>query len=201
MSIHNPSIGYLITSVGRDTLKDTLRSLYGQFAHGLDRIYLYFDGRCELGIDHFSEEFEMYGNDIQWKLLPENLGYWGHGIRNTYQTECETDYVHNMDDDDIYVEGTIPIARSAIQKAYGKVLICKFRNGGTVIWRKQKISFGDIGTPSGFIPNRREVFGTWGYGYGGDYDFYTSLQERIGKENLVFNGTLIVKTRPRIYGY
>lgn len=200
MSIRNPSITYFIASTGRETLKDTLRSLHGQFGFGLDKIRLYFDG--ETNIDPFSEEFEMFGKDISVLASSDKLGYWGHGIRNKYQDWCSTDYIHHMDDDDIYSEGCIPTIRSELQSNYGKVLICKFRTlGGRVIWNKKDILFGEVGTPSGFIFNRHEIFGTWGYGYGGDFQFYKDVQDKIGKENLVFSETVVVKTRPAEYGY
>lgn len=202
MSIRSPSITYLITSTGRLTLKDTLRSLHGQFTHGLDKIRLYMDGGFQNSLELFSEEFSMFGNDIFVAPLHENLGYWGHGIRNTYQSHCTTDYIHHMDDDDIYSENCIPSVRSFLRNHYGKVIICKFRtNGGDIIWKKKDIIFGQIGTPSGFIFNRQDVFGTWGYEYGGDYNFYLQVRDNIGKENLVFSDIVVVKTRPIEYGY
>ena len=202
MSIRNPSITYLITSIGKPTLKDTLRSLHGQFASGLDKVHLYFDGPCTNDSSQFQEEIDMYGSDIQVVTLETNLGYWGHGIRNKYQTMCPTDYVHNMDDDDIYVNSCIPNVRNELRTSYGKVVICKFRTlGSRIIWSKPKLIFGEVGTPSGFIFNRPEVFGTWGLQYGGDFQFYEQIQDNIGKENLVFKDILVVKTRPEEYGY
>lgn len=202
MSILTPSITYLIASTGRETLKDTLRSLHGQFMKGVDKIKIYFDGRCDKGADFFQEEWDLFGDDLHYEILPETLGYWGHGIRNKYQTACITDYIHHMDDDDIYCEGCIPRARGALVNHYGKILICKFRTlGNAVIWSRKNLAFGQIGTPSGFIFNRPEIMGTWGLGYGGDYNFYKEVQDKIGKENIVFYDLLIVKTRPTIYGY
>lgn len=200
MSIRNPSITYLITSIGKETLKDTLRSLHGQFAGGLDKVHLYFDGEGD--VSQFKEEIDLFGSDIQAVTLKDKLGYWGHGIRNEYQSACSTDYIHHMDDDDIYAEGCIPGIRNELRVNYGKVLIFKFRTlGGRVIWERPSLSFGQVGTPSGFIFNREDVFGRWGLQYGGDYEFYCGVQEKIGKENMVFKPNLVVKTRPKDYGY
>lgn len=202
MSIRNPSITYLITSIGRETLKDTLRSLHGQFGFGLDRIHLYFDGECQNNLDTFTEELSMFGKDIYWELLQNKLGHWGHGIRNRYQFECDTDYIHHMDDDDIYVPSSIPSIRNVLKQHYGKVIIAKFRaDGGRIIWKKKDIIFGEVGTPSGFIFNREEIMGGWGLGYGGDFSFYKEVMDNIGKENLFFDGTVVVKTKPKVYGY
>lgn len=202
MSIRNPSITYLIASTGRETLKDTLRSLYGQFNFQIDKVKVYFDAKCYMGLDFFKEEFDMFGENLTYTLLTENLGYWGHGIRNEYQTKCDTDYIHHMDDDDIYCEGVIPKIRFHLKENYGKVVIFKFRShDGRIVWSKPRVADADIGTPSGFIFNRSEIMGTWGYHYGGDFGFYSQVQEKIGKENLVFVDLLIVKTRPKDYGY
>lgn len=202
MSIKNPSITYLIASTGRETLKDTLRSLYGQFGFGFDKIKLFFDARCDKGIEFFKEEFDLYGDSLEYEIIPENLGFWGHGIRNKYQTTCDTDYIHHMDDDDIYCEGCIPKVRSHLKQNYGKVVIFKFRShGGRIVWNKPQILDANVGTPSGFIFNRPEIMGTWGLHYGGDFSFYNEVQEKIGKENLIFIDLLIVKTRPKNYGY
>jgi hypothetical protein len=175
--------------------------LQGQFRYGLDKVRLYFDGEPTIPVEYFKEELSMFNIDIFWAVSPK-LGYWGHGIRNTYQTDCTTDYIHHMDDDDIYSEGVIPGIRQELKANYGKVLICKFRTlGDTVIWKNPSIQFGQVGTPSGFIFNRPEIFGFWGYEYGGDFNFYKEVEEKIGKENLVFNPTVVVKTRPQVYGY
>lgn len=202
MSISNPSITYLITSTGRETLKDTLRSLYGQFAFGLDKIRLYFDGGFDYSLETFSDEFALFGEDIFVAPLLENLGYWGHAIRNQFQSHCSTDYIHHMDDDDIYVEGSLFKIRELMKANYGKVILAKFRaDGGRVVWKKHSIEYGEIGTPSGFIFNRADIAGTWALRHGGDYLFYKEVEDNIGKENLVFADVLVVKTKPRVYGY
>lgn len=155
-----------------------------------------------MGSQFFFEELVMFADGMDIVTLEKPMGYWGHGVRNIYQFGCYTDYIHHMDDDDIYTEGCIPSIRNHLRTNYGKVLICKFRaDGGRVIWKKKDIVFGEVGTPSGFIFNRPEIMGIWGYEYGGDFNFYRDVENRIGKENLVFNDTIVVKTKPKEYGY
>src|SRR4030042_4283642 len=122
MNKDNPSIGYLIASIGHSTLTNTLRSLYGQFGHGHDKIYLYFDGKCDAGFNYFQSEYDLYGSDMIVTMLPENLGCYGHGIRNTYQDKCTTDYIHHMDDDDMYVGNVVPGIRNDLRTFYGKMI-------------------------------------------------------------------------------
>ena len=201
MSQESPSITYFIATTGRPSLENTVRSLYGQFGWGIDKIKIFVDGPQPKNLDFMGVVSEMYNDRDPGSLeivhLDENLGFWGHGIRNKYQTTFATDYVHNMDDDDAYVDGHIPLIRNKLSQNFGKVLICKFKSSGNrVVWQNKIVKFGEIGTPSGLIPNRPEVFGEWGYEYGGDFKFYSEVQNHIGKENIVFTDLLIVNTRP-----
>lgn len=202
MNKDNPSIGFLIASIGQKTLTNTVRSLYGQFAHGHDKIYLYFDGRCDAGFDYFKAEYALYGEDMIVTMLPKNLGYWGHGIRNEYQDLCTTDYIHHSDDDDMYADGVVPSIRNDLIEHYGKMIIYRFRHpSGAILWQTPIITGGQIGTPSGLIPNRPEIFGHWKEAYGGDASFYEETQQKIGKENIIFKDRIIYLTKPHIYGY
>ncbi len=204
MSKENPNIGFLIPTTGRKTLANVLRSLYGQFGHGHDKIYLYFDGPnfTEVGPEFFQPEQELYGNDLIITILPENLGYYGHGIRNTYQDKLQTDYIHHMDDDDMYCNNIIPTVRSDLRTWYGKLLIYRFRaHGGGIVGGSDNFNCGFVGTPAGMIPNNPSIFGRWTEGYGGDSDFYVQTRDKIGRGNVVYRQTLIVLTRPHVYGF
>lgn len=202
MSIRNPSITYLITTVGEETLQQTLRSLYGQFGFGLDKVLLVFDGKMINHFTKFDDEVKMYGDSIEVAILDKNLGFWGHGIRNKYQHTCDTDYIHHMDSDDVYSPDVIKKVRQDLRENYGKLVIYKFRSDNNrVVWETPKLAFAQVGTPSGLIPNRKEIFGNWGYFYGGDFQFYQQVAENIGNENIVFKPDIIVKTKPHIYGY
>lgn len=202
MSIENPSITFFIATIGRRTLKNCIRSLYGQFNHGVDRIEVFFDGPNFYDADpaYFKPEQDLYGEDLIMHVLPENLGYWGHAIRNAYQNTFHTDYIHNCDDDDYYPEAALLRVRSDIQQHYGKLLMYKFRNSDGIQWHVKNIQHGNVGTPTGMIPNRPEIMGEWGYGNGGDYVFYLTTQDKIGKNNIVWIDHIIYKIRPHVYG-
>jgi hypothetical protein len=203
MSIRNPSITFFITTIGHKTLKNTLRSLYGQLNHGIDKVEVFFDGPnfVEVGPEYFQPEQDLYGNDLSMTVLPENLGFWGHGIRNKFQKTFTTDYIHNSDDDDEFCPGSFHQVRRDLKDNYGKVLIYKIKADGGNIWMDKNIRFGNIGTPSGLIFNRPEIFGEWGSFYGGDYQFYEQVQNNIGKENIIFKDTFIYITKPLTKGY
>lgn len=204
MDRNNPSITFFIPTTGRKTLTNTLRSLYGQFGHGLDRIEVFFDGPnfTDARPEYFESELELYGNDLKFHILDQNLGSYGHGIRNKYQSTLTTDYIHHMDDDDMYMGDVVKHMRSDIRANYGKMIIYKFRaHGGGIVGGSDNFQYGFIGTPAGLIPNRPEIFGRWVEAYGGDADFYSQTRDKIGRGNVVYKDRLIVLTRPHVYGY
>lgn len=197
MSIANPSITYLITTIGEPTLKNTLRSLYGQFNWEVDQIKILFDGKGNP--DDFNEEYELYQSKrvdcLEVDYLPVNSGFWGHKIRNSFQFECDTDYIHHMDSDDEYFPAILHKVRDDMKGNYGKVLIYKVHADGGIVPFENKLVQNCICTPSGFIPNRKEIFGEFGLYYGGDYQYYKQIEDKIGKENFVYFPNLLVKTK------
>jgi hypothetical protein len=202
----NPSITFLVATNGKKTLRNVLRSMYGQFFHGLDKFEVYFDGPdfAEVGPEYFRDELNLYKvGDLNFHVLPENLGYWGHGIRNTYQKTFTTDYIHHIDDDDCYIENVMPRVHKDLKDNYGKILMYRFRNKGVPYpqWDDPEIRCGNIGTPSGMIPNNPNIMGEWGYFYGGDAQFYEQTRDKIGTENIVWKTLEIVKLRPHLSGW
>lgn len=203
MSRDNPSITFFIATLGRSTLLNTLHSLFGQFGFGVDCIKVFVDGPPQVDMTIFNDISTMY-NDIspgslEFIYLPENLGYWGHAIRNKYQCEFNTDYIHHADDDDIYSPHIIPQVRSDLKSNYSKLVMYKFKNsGGGIIGNKKKIIHGDVGTPSGLIPNNPKIMGEWGLFHGGDFAFYENTQRKIGKSGIVYIDRLIYICRPHL---
>lgn len=203
MNIVNPSITFFIATIGRKTMTNTLRSLYGQFNHGRDKIEVFFDGPNfrEVGPEYFQPEKDLFGEDLTFHVLPENLGCFGHCIRNVYQGTFNTEYIHHCDDDDNYIENILPQVRNDIKENFGKLLIYKFMNSDGIRWRTQDITHGNVGTPSGLIPNCPEIMGHWGEWAGGDAHFYETTRDKIGMYNIVFKDTVIYRIRPHVYGW
>lgn len=203
MSKENPSITFFIATLGRATLENTLRSLFGQFGFGNDKIKVFVDGIPQIDMSIFDPLLSLY-NDIsagslEFILLPENLGYFGHAIRNMYQTTFSTDYIHHADDDDRYTENIIPSIRSDLRTNFGKLIIYKFRNtGGDIVGKTKQIAYGHVGTPSGLVPNNPNIMGEWGRFHGGDATFYETTANKIGKENIVFIDRIIYICRPHL---
>lgn len=190
MSRDNPSISFLIATIGRPTLKNTLASLKDQIIVGHDRIYCIFDGICQ-GIS-LKAEADALGDSLKFILHPENLGHCGHGLRNIYQTRLEGDYIHNMDDDDVYLPDTISQVRDHLKNNFGKMVITQFYGlDNRIVGDKHLIGMGQVGTPSGFLPNVPEKFPNWPIQYGGDADFYMEISKHL---EYVFVDLILIKT-------
>lgn len=195
------SITFFIATIGRKTLKNNLRSLFGQF-HWEDRIEIFFDGPsfAEVGPEYFAEEQEMYGKNLVMHVLPENLGCFGHSIRNAYQKSFHTDFVYNCDDDDNFYPDVMNEVHHDLAANLGKLLLYKFRNVDGMRWRNQVIEHGNVGTPSGMIPNIPDIMGHWVEAAGGDSSFYIETASKLGMENVVWKELALMRVRPHVYG-
>jgi GT2 family glycosyltransferase len=172
------SLGVLVTTIGRPSLKNLLNSITPQLLDD-DKIYL-----CVDGVEYFDLVENILKDFDTSKIIliknEENLGYWGHGLRNKYQSTLTTTHIMHADDDDVYIPNSFDgIRESILEYGNNKLLIFKFftdRNERAFVWRFKEIRFGNIGTPSGVLPNNPEKMGVWGYRYGGDADFYKSCE-------------------------
>lgn len=203
MSQENPSITFFLCTIGRRCAKTMLQSILKQYGKGIDKVEMFFDGPNfqEVGPEYFQEEIEAFGEDLVIHVLPENLGCWGHSIRNAYQKTFTTDYVWNIDDDDYIPDGVVPRIREDLKANFGKMLMYKFRNSDGIRWRNPIIEHGNVGTPSGLIPNRPEVFGHWGEWAGGDAHFYATTEGNIGRSNIIWIDFVTYKIRPEVWGW
>jgi len=193
------SISILISTIGNDSLIDMLNSLKYQLSE-CDYLYIIVDG-----FDHHNKvkqiisNFNDYVYNLEIIYENDNLGYWGHGVRNKYQKELKGDYILHADDDDIYIDGAISKIKESISEHNGKMLLFKFYhnfNKNQYIWKTPVLMLNNIGTPCGAIPNIPERMGTWGYKYGGDFDFYNSCEFET-----VFIDEYIYVVKPKINGY
>lgn len=174
------SIHILLTTIGRDSLNNTLNSLVNQLTetdfitvvsdleHNKVRTMLAaFDFKCT--VQHISNN--------------KTLGFWGHASRNRFQNFLRGDYIHNGDDDCVYAEGAIQKMKNYVTGKPVKLYIFKIKaKDGSVIWNEQKVVKGNVDTGSGLIPNMHTLPAKWAYVYNGDFDFYNQLSAGIATE-------------------
>jgi hypothetical protein len=56
------------------------------------------------------------------------------------------------------------------------IYIFKMDNVGDIIWKTKELIPGQIGTPMGIIPTHLNSTSEFTYNYGGDYEFYKTLE-------------------------
>jgi hypothetical protein len=181
--ILKPTFHILISTVGRPSLQNMLNSLKNELTKN-DAITIIFDGEEALKNSSFSNTWlKDHKSRINIIENKETLGFWGHAARNKYQgiLEPKTSFIMNADDDDEYVPGTFDHLR--LFCTYRNTLyIAKMfvkKNDRIVPSQNKQILRDDIGTPCGIIPFDLANKSTWEYKYGGDFDYYYNLRDKI----------------------
>jgi hypothetical protein len=168
-----PSFHVLIASIGRSTLQSMIDSLKGQLV-ACDHVTVVFDGVAAIPIDCSGASFQLH-------VIEQSpaLGFWGHGVRNTYAKRlARTDFVLHADDDDRYTSGTFDMLRRICRNPL-TLYIGKFkRSDGTIFPLGTYVKEGEIGTPCGIIPFDLNPLGTWLLRRGGDGKFYEAIARR-----------------------
>lgn len=196
------SISYLLTTVCRLEVTRMLNSLMLS-AKPQDHIYLACDGLPSPEMRRWLNEYQAL-SPCGWTELwePDPLGSWGHELRNKYQCQLSGDFVWHIDDDDILEPGWQEI-RPMLEANRDKIHLAKFvAKGKQTVWQDKTVRFGNIGTPSGFIPNQPGRFGRWMPIYGGDFLFYGDTIARFGGiKNIVWVDRVVYRCNPETFGY
>jgi hypothetical protein len=140
-------ISFIIATVGRPSLADTLASI-----------------ECWPG-----DEIIVIGNvptqtdgHIRYVACPPGHD-WGSTERNIATPLSRGQYLAHIDDDDVYVPGHRALMASAIEAAPDRLTIFRMRlPDGTMLWQDQMVRWGNVGTPMIFMPNEPAKLGTWG---------------------------------------
>jgi len=165
----------LIATIGKLSILKMLNSLKNELLEQ-DYITIVFDGtnnNYQIIKKFVEEHFKCHINIIVEK---ENLGYWGHGIRNKYKN-LEGDFIYHCDDDDMVLEGSFnKIRKICVHK--DTIYIFKIQTEkGIIIWKNKNIKLMEISTQSGIIPSEINKNGEWALKYGGDYNFYKDITQ------------------------
>lgn len=186
------SITVVVATLGRETLRATLES-FGDQLHTDDVVHVCMDGRNDLVRRLCEEMSERYFG--RWFYHEgDNLGYWGHAIRNELLPIVATDLVWHIDDDDVAAPGALAAMRG--MEATWTVFRMKFMEGshanGITCWRWKRVARGDIGTPMIVAPPSKARFDLE---YGGDIAYAKGLLEEFGEP--AWDERVIALIRPR----
>ena len=161
-------ISYLVPTVGRPSLADTLASI--ECWPG-DEIVIVSDARIQVGT-------VIDGKRVRFIHCPRGND-WGHKERNFAMPLCEGRYIAHIDDDDVFAPGTRAAFQRAIDEAPDRPAIFKMRFPcGITLYMEPAIRCGNVGTPMFLTPNKPEMFGTWGSFVGGDCSFLETSKWR-----------------------
>jgi hypothetical protein len=184
-----PTFHILIATAGKPTLRNMLNSLKNELTEK-DAITIVFDGDSALSNGGFSYEW-LEGHKSIINIIEQvpNLGFWGHGIRNKYQEllNPKTTFIMHADDDDVYVQGSFNKLRQLCTDS-NTLYIARFfvvSKNVLVPSQVQQIVKDDIGTPCGIIPFDIANKSEWAYKYGGDFDYYNTLQSYVSNKKFL----------------
>jgi len=189
--IDGPSIHVLLATMGKDSVFVILDSLKKQLKEN-DYITIVFDGPNLPNIDKVKKLLTQFKCNTTVIVEKNNLGYWGHAIRNKHNI-LAGDFVFHVDDDDDITPNAINIIKSNC-KDKNTIYIFKIDLGIYTIWKTKKIIFGEISTQMGLIPTKINPTSKFLYKYGGDYDFYKKLED--DGNNIEYIDKLIYVIRP-----
>ena len=183
------TLHFILATIGRKSIFRMLESLKYQLDEN-DSITIIFDGKNNLNNYEIIKKYIYNSNtkficNINIIINEENLGYYGHAIRNKYNDFIE-DFIIHIDDDD-YISGNVieHIKNNCLNKNTIYLYKCIWQEGNkiTEMWNEPILKLGNIGTPCGIIPNHINKKGYWGLYVGGDFDFYKSICD---KYNIIF---------------
>lgn len=154
-------ITFIVATIGRPSLLQTLRSI-----------------ECWPGDEILMVSNKYRTSDPRVRYVDCAPGHdWGHTERNFAQQHARGQYIAHIDDDDLYAPGARTFMEDHIHKHPSQPALFRMRApNGITLWRDEKIYCGNVGTPQILMPNRSEMFGTWGSFVGGDCAFLESCK-------------------------
>lgn len=183
----NHSFHILIPTMGRDSIFNTLESFKTQLNEN-DYLTIVFDGSNLPNINNVKKFISTFSCNSNVIVEEQNLGYWGHAIRNKYNN-LPGDFVFHVDDDDDITFNCMDTIRKNCENK-NTIYVFKMKLiHGDIVWKTKEIILGQIGTPSGIIPTHINSTSLFTYRCGGDYDFYKKLEK--DKNNIIYVDEII----------
>ncbi len=177
------AVSVIVPTLGRPSLKGTLRSLAPQLADG-DEVIVVADPAGD--VENSRRIFNGWARDERWQFheLPKAGNDMGYSGRNLAMSLATTPKLTFCDDDDQYTPNALDAIRGSSLEVPTLFRMSYF-HGGATLWQSQNIHFGNVGTPMFAIPNLSGKLGTWagweGTSSGGDCHFITTTVQRMGQ--------------------
>ena len=130
-------------------------------------------------------------------------GGFGAVQRDAGIMQATGDYLIFLDDDDVLVDGVLPVVREIVAETPGALFLfrCRFYGygaipDGTVLWRDQEIRDGNVSTAQIVCPNKRNLPPWALHGvlrYNADFTF---IRDVAGLTQVLWQDEILQITRP-----
>jgi len=161
-----PRFSVIVATAGRPTLQRTLERLRRQNRGDIE-VLVVTDGEQPL-----AEEISRALGVLL--IRGPRTHRWGHAQRQLGITVARGEYLLFIDDDDVHTRRAFVHVRRAIDRNPGRIFLFRMRRHGEVLWRKQRLEHGNVGTPEFAVPNSPGKLGSWvatDERYESDFDF------------------------------
>lgn len=192
-----PSFSIIVPTIMRPSLVATLDSIRDARARPGDEALIvvdaaHRDGYGPAGINDAVAALVAGGVSVRILQPDEARGGWGGPARNHGVAVARGSHLLFIDDDDVYRPGAIDIIRGLVADAPDTMHVWRMlARGGRVLWGKQQLRVGNIGTPMFCVP--RYAAGGWTGRYEGDFDFALSSCRNVGGPGYVaWHGMVLV---------
>jgi hypothetical protein len=169
-----PSITVIIPTIGQAHLEKVLQQVHEQLGEH-DEILVCGDGPCER-----AQYFAHMIDDPRIRYLEYSRGPCkdcGHTVRNWAMQFASKSHLYFIDDDDDFLEGGMEAIRRGIKEDPYKIQVFRIHHRNRVIWNEKDILRGNVSTQMLVVPNIKELLGTWGPLFRGDFDFLHTTVE------------------------
>jgi glycosyltransferase involved in cell wall biosynthesis len=190
LRVEAPLISIVIPTIGRPTLKTTLRSIRRQNRGDIE-IIVVSDGPLPSAqrIARLTGATFIEGPRTQ---------RWGNAQRMIGIEAATGRYLMFIDDDDRHRRRAFKQIRAAISETPDRIVVFRMTRDGKVLWRERVVKHTNQGTPQLLVPNVPARLGSWLTfdRYESDFDFLTECVALQGEP--IWSEAIIADCPPRI---
>jgi glycosyltransferase involved in cell wall biosynthesis len=190
LRVEAPLISIVIPTIGRPTLKTTLRSIRRQNRGDIE-IIVVSDGPLPSAqrIARITGATFIEGPRTQ---------SWGNAQRMIGIEAATGRYLMFIDDDDRHRRRAFKQIRAAISETPDRIVVFRMTRDGKVLWRERVVKHTNQGTPQLLVPNVPARLGSWLTfdRYESDFDFLTECVALQGEP--IWSEAIIADCPPRI---
>lgn len=191
-----PAFSIITPTIGRPELARTLTSVARQCGPYDEHVVIGDGPQPE------AQRMALEYRHTRYIQTPKTGGF-GAVQRDAGTAQATGDYLIFLDDDDVLVDGILPVVREIVAATPGALFLfrCRFYGygaipDGTVLWRDQEIRDGNVSTALIVCPNKPNLPRWAAHGvlrYNADFTF---LRDVAGLTQTIWQQEILQITRP-----